>query len=126
MTYKGQKSRWGETQHKTNQKNIAVGNCQKILTAVGRPAGRSPTVGFPTVRKPVDRDGRPKSKQRESFLCRSTGQVDREKTESTALSRSTGRSTEVHTCTVVHVGRPPGRLTEQFSSASGRPCGRPD
>ena len=35
--------------------------------------------------------------------------------------RSTGRSTKVHVCTLVHVGRP----TERFCSASGRPHGRP-
>ena len=52
----------------------------------------------------VDRSGRPR-KNREHCSC----------------SRSTGRSTDVHTCTKVHVGRPPGRPTEQFSSASGRP-----
>ena len=30
LAYKGQKSRWGETQHKKSQKNIVVGVCQKI------------------------------------------------------------------------------------------------
>jgi len=44
MTYKGQESRWGETQHKTGQKNIAVGVCQNFLTEDGRP-GRSTVNG---------------------------------------------------------------------------------
>jgi len=56
---------------------------------------------------------------------RSTGRRPARSTEKNrehcSCSRSTGRSTEVHSCTLVHVGRP----TEQFSSASGRPAGRP-
>ena len=80
-----------------------------------RPLGKRST-GWSTV-KPKQRVilsvGRP---------LRSTGKNK----EHCSCSRSTGRSTDVHTCTVVHVGRPPGRPTEQFCSASGRPCGRPD
>ena len=89
-------------------------------------AGQRPTVGFLTVGKAVDRTVTEVPKQSVNSLS-----VDRagrpEQTETTTLSSGRpGRSTDVHTCTLVHVGRPPGRPTEQFCSTSGRPCGLPD
>ena len=60
-------------------------------------------------------------KQRVKTLCRSIVK----NREHCSCFRSTGRSTEVHSCTLVHVSRPADRPTEQFSSASGRPASRP-
>ena len=78
----------------------------ELLTAAGRPGRLTVNGRFPTVEKPVDRSGRPKSQPESKSLCRSTGPVDRGKTESTDIAPGRpGRSTVVHTCTAVHVGR---------------------
>ena len=97
------------------------------LLSVDR-AGRPPTVRFPTVGKAIDRmvDRCSQTESDHSLSVDRTGRP--EQTDSSALSASRlGRSIDVHTCTLVHVGRPPGRPpdrpTEHFCSASGRPCG---
>ena len=95
-----------------------------FLLSVDR-AGRPPTVGFPIVGKAVDRmvDWSYQTESEHSLSVDRTGR--HEQTESSALSVGrSGRSTDVHTCTLVHVGRPLGRLTEQFCSAYGRSVSR--
>ena len=92
---------------------------QTFLLPVDR-AGRPPTVKFPTVGKAVDRtiDRETQTESKHSLSVDWAGRP--KQTESSALSASRSEwSTDVQTCTLVHVGRPPGRPTEQFCSASG-------
>jgi len=76
----------------------------------GRLTGRSIANGWIPI---VGDSGRPfRCSQLESLtLCRSTGPVDQTNREQSSYSRSIARSTEVHTCTLVHVDRP----IEQFA-----------
>ena len=57
------------------------GKTESTALVLGRPVGRPSTVGFPTVEKPVDRDGRPKSQPESKFSVgrpvRSTGEKQR-------------------------------------------------
>ena len=113
----------GKVPTQIKSEKIAVGICQQILTAVSR-QGRLTANGQISDRWEIGRLGRSIEVQTESKFSLSvdrSGQP-RKTREHCSFSRSTGRLTEVHTCPVVHVGRP----TEQFSSASGRPCGRSD
>ena len=79
----------GEDPNKNSQKNIAVGVCQTFLTTAGRP-GRSTVNGHIS-----DRWGKSVGRR-----------VDRNKPRALTRAQSTERSADVHTCTLVHVGRP--------------------
>ena len=86
--------------------------------AVGRPAGRSPTVIFLTVGAAVDRASGTESRA----LFRSTGPVDRgfpESRSSLAVDRVGRLALQCSkACTSVHVGRPPDRPTSDFGRRS--------
>ena len=91
--------------------NIAVGVCQNFWQPSVDRAGRPSTVRFPTVERSVDWVGRPQSQPESETLCRSTNPVDRVKKREQRLAPGRpGQATDVHICTVVHVGRP-GRST---------------
>ena len=80
-------SRWKKTQKMTKQ-NIALGKITVENSSGGRPAGRPPTVGFPT----VGDSGRPLFPTKEPNSVRS-GRPGRSITDSKALTvgRSPGR-----------------------------------
>jgi len=99
--------------------------CRLCLLSVDQ-AGRPPTVEFSTTGKAVDQTV-DRSSQTESDHSLSVDRTGRpEQTESSALSVGRPeRSTDVHNAHWCMSVDRPGRPTEQFCSASGRPCGRP-
>jgi len=103
-------SRWGKSE----------GN-----PSVSWPAGRLPTVEFSTVGDSGWPTGGPFSQPESQALRRSIRVVDRTQPKANLLQsvdRMVNRSAQY---TLVHVGRPLSRPTEQICSVYGRPIGRP-
>ena len=105
-------SRWEPTQ-------------QKILLLVDWAVDRQRS-NFRPLGKAVDRPVDRRSQAESETLCWSTRRSTGPNREQCSCRRSTARSTEVHACTLVHIGRPPSRPTDRaICSANGRPPCRP-
>ena len=100
MTYKPQKSRWGESQQKAVQKKYSCWSLSELLTANGRP-GRSTANGQISDRWGGRSTGRPTETKTREQLSLSVDRCGRPKKnrEQTKFARSAARSADVHTCT---------------------------
>jgi len=97
--FSAQKSRWGESQQNSDQKNRAVGVCQNFWKLTVHRLGRPPTVINPTVGRDGRPSGRPQLCLREETLLRSTVPVVRNKQRALTLildDRAVGRRAHMH------------------------------